>query len=279
MAGAPPALDKLKEEADLNDEHKPVPEGGTEKIADAPASETGLDKEVMEKLISTDEGIGKALTEKANPMNKFSAMDILKTEKQASDVLSEYAGADISAGPDPYSLPGASSDRSLGALPEAAIGTEYGPKGLNEMETSALLNGGQMTSIPEQDDRNMPGIPDGYDHDQAGFEPSNENEPSRGYEQNDELTGNTRSRTKDDSYLNAALGEIGGVSTDAGAFSTRQNIPDSLWSTSRTLDNSDTNSFSNNYNAQMFKKHVILRPKRDGYVSPFVGKESFEIDI
>lgn len=44
-------------------------------------------------------------------------------------------------------------------------------------------------------------------------------------------------------------------------------------------DEMDTGSYQNKYNTEMFKKHIIMRPKRETYVSPFNSKEAFDTAI
>lgn len=57
-------------------------------------------------------------------------------------------------------------------------------------------------------------------------------------------------------------------------FRSRQSIPRNvLWgATNRESDDDD------NLSTQIFKRNIIMRPKKDNYVSPFKGKRSFEFD-
>ena len=45
-----------------------------------------------------------------------------------------------------------------------------------------------------------------------------------------------------------------------------------------TIPNREDN-FRRSYNTEIFKKHIIMRPKRDTYVSPFHNKEAFDTAI
>ena len=36
--------------------------------------------------------------------------------------------------------------------------------------------------------------------------------------------------------------------------------------------------FHDNYNAQLFKRNIILRPEKDFYESPFEGKISYDVE-
>ncbi|XP_065666200.1 uncharacterized protein LOC100202793 [Hydra vulgaris] len=242
------------------DQPQPISESRMEQAAAA----VGLDKEVMEKLASTDESFSKALTDKDGAINKFGSMDLLKDpSKNDAQDMNDFGGADISPGPDPYSNPGG-SDQGIPNDGDSTIGTEYGRRpSMNDIDNSELVNGGGagVTSIPEQGMKEGFGQEVGYD--QMGL---------HGYEQNEELTGNTRTHTnRDDSYLNAALGAMGVA--EGGAY-VRHAIP--RWD--MPYEDNRENSFSNSYNTHMFKKNIILRPKRDKYVSPFYDRESFDND-
>lgn len=256
-------VDKLKDEADMNEAHRIAESSGTAKM-EAPQEEEGLDKEVMEKLANTEEGLSKSIADKANSLSKLGALDILKgAQKGAPEEMTDYSDADISPGPDPYAIPSAEPGRAASNMP---VGANYNSQ---ELETSNLLNSGNSLQGSDGLER---GVSEGFaQSDAAGFEQREEGEGERGF--GDEITGNTRSRTKnDDSYISEAMNAMGDT-----PFTTRQNIPDALWDGAKGLDGSD--SYNTNYNTQMFKKNIILRPKKDNYVSPFSGKESFENDV
>jgi len=303
-------LDKLKEEADMNDAHKigddspkldtpglstaglstnglpsnGLPTNGLPTSALSPGAlaaeggmsptEGALDKEALEKIASTDEGIGKSLNDKANTLSKFGTMDLMKATKGANAQLPDYADADISAGPDPY----ANQERMQPQIPLSNSEYQTPHGSISEGETNDYLNteANPVTSMQNmQNNLEDPNTPPEYGRGvqgQGGYEMADDNQPQGlpGYEDKGEMPGNTRSKTKDEDSYMAAMGDMG-----VDAYSARHSIPESLWGSNQQQPSQDS-TYSNSYNTQLFKKNLILRPKRDSYVSPFSGRESFE---
>ena len=208
----------------------------------------------------SSENLVKDILDKAGSLN-------MGSKGGNDETFKELQGADISAGPDPYE-----NDK-----PGESYGSMYGG-GQNKNKFSDDDAYGDMTNDHEMTD----GMPnnnseepygDGYDKNEFGT--SREN-----IESNEEQQTPARSRGRGpESYLNAAMNTIG----NENEFTTRQNIPATFWSgsriASRNADSFTSDTFNDNYNTQMFKKNVIMRPERDYYVSPFNGKDSFEIDL
>ena len=248
------------------------------------ASDDGLDKDVMEKIASSDEGLGKSLTEKANSLSKFGALDIMKTSpKSGNGDLQDYNDAEITTGPDPYS---STTDSNQPQPAFAQPDFSHNPMGENDQSQYLTPEGNPINSITsiqgglESPDEN----PFGPIDDAAQLQPTDGaviGATGGGYEESDDTNADTRSKTKDgSSYLSVAMGALdnNGVS----GFNSRHTIPETLWETQKNLEPNDnqesSDSYSTSYNAQLFKRNIILRPEKDTYVSPFSGKESFEND-
>lgn len=186
-----------------------------------------------------DDSIAKSLT-KASSLSTDAVMDILKSGKIPG---TDFSNADVSAGPDPYANT-AESQQSTEATDESLSSLLSGSKGATS------------TSSSEESSDPLTG---------AGLESASDLTGGLG--------GALPETTSDSTGLTGA-DDLASRSTE----STSQSDEDFERDTIPTTTTSDEN-YRDSYNTEIFKKHIIMRPKRDNYKSPFNSKEAFDTAI
>ena len=195
------------------------------------------------------DGIAKSLS-KASSMTTDAVMDLLKSGKVPG---TDFSNADVSAGPDPYDTNGANSDESLSSLLGGSKSSSPGgDDGSNSDESLSSLLGGSKSSSPGGDDT-------------AGSLESAASDLTGG------LGGSLSSLTSEQSLGSEDL------SSRSTEGSEQQQSDESY--ERNTIPLEENNSYRTRYNTEIFKKHVIMRPKRDTYVSPFGSKDAFDTAI
>ena len=210
---------------------------------------------------SDDDGIAKSLS-KASSMSTDAVMDLLKSGKVAG---SDFSNADISTGPDPYANTAESqqstqaTDDSLSSLIGGSKSAESasedslgGAGGLDASSLSSLM--GSSKEVGASDDSTGA----------AGLDSSDLTGGLGGLADSSDsgLTG-----ASPDGDLASRSTESAPADSDADSEFERNTIP------------SSDESYRNRYNTEIFKKHTIMRPKRDTYQSPFNSKEAFDTAI
>ena len=193
---------------------------------------------------SSEDAISKSLS-KASSMSTDSVMDLLKSGKVSG---TDFSNAEVSPGPDPYENTAesqqstASTDESLGSLLAQGGGAS------KEIESNDDLAGGLAGSLDSSNSQLIGGGLEG------GEQQMTDSSSLQGVSDSDALS---------QAPTSAEAGDPGEEAYQ------RSSIP---------ADERE-DSFRRHYNTEIFKKHTIMRPKRDTYVSPFLTKEAFDTAI
>lgn len=247
-------LDKLKDQADHNDIEKMAEQegllGGSDAAAAAASPTTGLDS-----LAQAGLGAGSNLPTSA----------------------SETAG-----------LGGIGADNTVvGAGNAEEDGMAKSLSKASALTTNAIMDVLKSAKLPgssEYSNADISAGPDPYSSDQsAGQSTAAASEPvgslfgSENTLDSGEL-GTNPAFTGGSETDEETTDSIGG--TDDESFQ-RNTIPSDSESDRRQEEPSyrDEDNYRDRYNAVLFKKHIIMRPKRDTYVSPFHDKEAFDTAI
>lgn len=159
----------------------------------------------------------------------------------------------------------------------------------SSMTTNAIMDVLKSAKIPNSDEYSNADITSGPDpyalsneqtEQQTSSEPvgslfGGSNSDSNAIDAADPGTFTTGNSNEENDDTNSEARSLGTTSEEEESYQ-RNNIPVDSEQESRYRDQQ---SYRDRYNTELFKKHIIMRPKRDTYVSPFHDKEAFDTAI
>jgi len=217
----------------------PVPSEATETSEDAAALAGAANVGGGEEATGGEDGIAKSLS-KASSLSTDAVMNLLKSGKVPG---TDFSNAEVSPGPDPYENT-ADAQQSTASTDESL--SSLLSEGSKQSEGSDDLAGGLTGSLESSNSQ----LGDG---------------------------GNNLGQMMDSSSLEGSDPALSSRSPDAQQDAGEGESEESEFQRNAIPNQED--NFRHIYNTEIFKKHIIMRPKRDTYVSPFHSKEAFDTAI
>ena len=277
-------LDKLKDQADHMDVEKMTEQDG---LLAGNSPQTGMDSLTQSAGFGSDvksEGINSAAALSEQALANTPSLE------GASDAVPNVPTSAAIA-PSTGSLETGGAE-TIGAEPTGGDdGVEKSLSKASSMTTSAIMDVLKNAKLPNAADFSNADIsagPDPYagesEADNQGGATSNDplaallaskTSETPGLDTSDVLSSPSSFGSSEENSENSNLSDMTGDTR-----STTGTSPDYEYQRNRIpVDTDDNDSYENRYNTELFKRNVIMRPKRDSYVSPFHGKEAYDTAI
>jgi len=284
----PLELDKLKDQADFSDVKKMTEQegmyagaGGGDGTQSNDAAETAAAAALLSGAAQSADPSSSPLAGGAAESAALSSQSPLSSESSSEPSIAETSSA-FNGGSEASSSETGDVEGIAKSLSKAS-----------SMTTDAVMDMLKSGKVPGTDFSNadVSAGPDPYDTNGAASDESLSSllGGSKGGSPSEDTAGSLESAASD---LTGGLG--GSLSSDSGLSTSDQSLGSEDLS-SRSVESSEQqsdedyerniipleehNAYRTRYNTEIFKKHVIMRPKRDTYVSPFDSKEAFDTAI